>query len=111
MNISTKSYKFLPPNRIALKGYGSHDTVYIDCKLTYPNWGTVPEAYSIAVEQLAKLDTKIFLWNELKLYQNLESADGQIDLKIEEWSGAESERQELLDSWRNKAFPNMMQKK
>lgn len=106
-NISTKSFKFLPPNRIQLKGFGSHDTVYMILKLTYPSWGAVPESISIAAEQLAKLDVKIFLWNELKLYDKLESADGAIDLKIDDWANAENERQELLDNWRNKAFPNM----
>ena len=108
LNISTKSFKFLPPNRILLKGFGSNETVYLECKLTYPNWGAVPESISIAAEQLAKLDVKIYLWNELKLYNKLESADGSIDMQIDEWANAENERQELLDSWRNKAFPNFV---
>lgn len=105
-NISTKSFKFLPPNRIQLKGFGSHDTIYVVCKVTYPSWGAVPESISIAAEQLAKLDVKIALWNELKLYDKLESADGAIDMKIDEWAGAEKEREDLLDNWRNRAFPN-----
>lgn len=106
MNISTKSFEFLPPNRLKLKGFGSHDIVYLDCKVTYPSWGHVPESISIVSEQLAKLDVKIYLWGELKLYDKLESADGAIDLKIDDWANAESERQELLDNWRNKAFSN-----
>jgi len=105
-NISTKSFEFLPPNRIKLKGFGSHDIVYLDCKVTYPSWGHVPESVSIAAEQLAKLDVKTYLWGELKLYDKLESADGSIDMKIDDWANAESERQELLDNWRNKAFSN-----
>lgn len=107
-NISTKAFEFLPPNRIKLKGFGSHDTIYVECKITYPSWGAVPESISIAAEQLAKLDVKTYLWNELKLYDKLESADGAIDLKIDDWANAENERQELLDNWRNKAFPNMV---
>lgn len=106
MNISTKSFKFMPPNRIRLKGFGSHDIVYITCKVTYPSWAAVPESISTAVEQLAKLDVKILLWNELKLYNKLESADGSIDLQIDDWANAESERSDLLNDWRNKAFPN-----
>ena len=106
MNISTKSFKFLPPNRIKLKGFGSHDIVYVTCKVTYPSWAAVPESVSLAAEQLAKLDVKILLWNELKLYNKLESADGTIDLQIDDWANAENERTELLNSWRNQAFPN-----
>ena len=49
---------------------------------------------------------KILLWNELKLYNKLESADGSIDLQIDDWANAESERSDLLNDWRNKAFPN-----
>lgn len=105
-NISYKAFKFLPPNRIRLKGYGSSGTVYITCKCTYPSYAAVPESVSFAVEQLAKLDVKIFIWNELKLYDKLESADGMIDLKIDSWEGAEQERQSLIDEWRNRAFPN-----
>lgn len=105
-NISTKAFKFLPPNRIQLKGFGSHEKVHIIAKINYPSWGHVPESYSIAAEQLAKLDVKIFLWNTLKLYDKMESADGAIDLKIDDWANAENERQELLDGWRNKAFSN-----
>lgn len=105
-NISTKSFKFLLPNRIQLKGFGTHERVHIIAKINYPSWGHVPEPYSIASEQLAKLDVKIFLWNTLKLYDKMESADGQIDMRIDDWDNAKNERQELLDSLRNKAFSN-----
>ena len=40
------------------------------------------------------------------MYDKLSTADGEIDLKIDDWANAEEQRQELLDSWRNKAFPN-----
>lgn len=106
LNISTKSYKFLPPNRVKLRGYGGYDDVKVVVKVPYPNIGYVPYGLSVAFEQLAKLDVKCGLYPELKLYDKLQSADGEIDLKIDDWANAEQERQELLDSWRNKAFPN-----
>ena len=106
LNISTRSFRFMPPNRLKLRGFAGTEDVRITCKITYPNWGYVPEGISIAAEQLAKLDVKAVLYPELKMYDKLESADGAIDLKIDDWANAEEQRQELLDSWRNKAYPN-----
>lgn len=106
LNISTKSFKFLPPNRVKLRGYGGYEDVKIVAKVPYPNIGYVPQSLSIAFEQLAKLDIKCALYPELKMYDKLQSADGEIDLKIDDWANAEKEREELLDNWRNKAFPN-----
>ncbi len=106
LNISTKSFKFLPPNRLKLRGYGGYEDVKIVVKIPYPNIGYVPQSLSIAFEELAKLDIKCTLYPELKLYDKLQSADGEIDLKIDDWADAENQRQDLLDSWRNKAFPN-----
>ena len=106
LNISTKSFKFLPPNRLKLRGYSGTEEIKIVVKIPYPNFGYVPESLSIALEQLAKLDIKCVLYPELKMYDKLDTADGSIDLKIDDWANAEEQRQELLDSWRNKAFPN-----
>lgn len=106
LNISTKGFKFLPPNRVKLWGYGGYSDVKFVVKVPYPNIGYVPYGVSIAFEQLAKLDIKAGLYPELKMYDKLQSADGEIDLKIDDWADAEKERQELLDEWRNKAFPN-----
>ena len=109
-NISTKSFEFMPPNRIRLRGYNGVSDLRIRVKIPYPNFGYIPESYSIALEQLAKLDIKLLLYPELKHYENLESADGQISLKLDGWENAEKERDELLYEWRNKAFPQMTKK-
>lgn len=109
-NISTKSFKFMPPNRIKLRGYNGVTDLRIRVKIPYPNFGYVPESYGLNLEQLAKLDIKLLLYPELKHYENLESADGQINLKLDGWENAEKERDDLLYEWRNKAFPNTAKK-
>jgi hypothetical protein len=106
LNISTRNYKFLPPNRLKLKGYSGFEDLRIMVKIPYPNFGSVPESLSLAMERLGKLDVKTVLYPELKMYDKLETADGTIDLKIDGWENAETEREQLLDEWRNKAFPN-----
>lgn len=106
LNISTKSFQFLPPNRLKLRGYGGAEKVYITLKIPYPNFGAVPPSVGIELEKLAKLDIKCWLYPELRMYDKLETADGAIDLKIDDWADAQKERDDLLYDWRNKAFPN-----
>jgi hypothetical protein len=49
--------------------------------------------------QLAMLDTKMFLYNTMKLYDGMSSAFGNINLKIDEYQAADSERTGLLKEW------------
>lgn len=108
LNISNKAFEFMPPNRLKLKGYSGTGEVFVTCKVPYPNVGTVPMSVSIPLTTLAKLDIKCWLYPELKMYNQLETADGTIDLKIDDWADAPSERANLLDDWMNKAYPNMV---
>jgi hypothetical protein len=106
MNISTRGFEFMPPNRIKLIGYSGTEEVKITVKIPYPSFGAVPESLSIVMEKLAILDVKLVLYPELKQYENLDSYDGQIDLKISDWGDAESQRDQLIEDFRNKGFPN-----
>ena len=106
LNISTKHFKFLPPNRIALKGYNGASDLRIVVKVPYPNFGAVPQSLQLPMEELAKLDIKLLLYPELKMYDEMDTADSRINLKLDGWDNAERERMELLNDWRNKAFPN-----
>lgn len=106
INISTKNFKFMPPNRIFLKGYGSAQDLKIMVKIPYPNFGAVPESLSFNMEELAKLDIKILLYPELKMYDQFDTAESTINLKLDGWESAERDRNDLINEWRNKAFPN-----
>ena len=106
INISTKNFEFMPPNRVKLKGYGGSTNIKIMVKIPYPNFGAVPESLSLSMEQLAELDIKMLLYPELKMYQNFETAESTIDLKLDGWENAQQERLDLINDWRNKAFPN-----
>jgi hypothetical protein len=106
LNLSSKGFEFVSPNRVRLLGYRGYETVKMTVKIPYPNFGAVAQSFSIALEELAILDVKIVLYAELKHYQNLDTADGQIDLKIDDWADAYDKRLELLADWRNKAITN-----
>jgi hypothetical protein len=110
LNISTKSFEFMPPNRLKLRGYKGYEDIRIKVKIPYPNFGTVPIAIEEPLLELAKLDIKLLLYPELKMYDKLDTADGSIDLKLDGWENAEVERKDLIAEWRNKAFPNSTSK-
>jgi hypothetical protein len=44
---------------------------------------------------------KMFLYNTLKMYDNIPTAFGNINLKIDDLQSAEESRNTLLDKWRD----------
>ena len=44
---------------------------------------------------------QVYLYNTLKYYDQIPTAFGNINMKIEEYSGAKDARQELLNTWRD----------
>lgn len=61
---------------------------------------TIPETCRESFMDLATLDVQRTLYNNLKNMNNVGSAFKEIQLKIDEWSGAEASRKELVDKWR-----------
>jgi hypothetical protein len=51
--------------------------------------------------ELAILDVQRTLYNQLKNMNNVGGAFKEIQLKIDDWSGAEAARKELIDKWTN----------
>lgn len=60
---------------------------------------TISPSQRKSFTDLAMLDVKANLYPTLKNYSSIQSAYGQIDLKLENWENAESERKDLLDRW------------
>lgn len=50
--------------------------------------------------ELAVLDSKVYLYNTLKHYDNIETVLGTIQLHIDEWSGAEQDRLNKIQEWK-----------
>jgi len=94
------TFEFLEPNKIRLYGFPRFwVTMKVSCEHD-ENGESIPSTCYDSFMQLAKLDTRIFLWNNLKLYDGVASAYGTINLKVDEHQGAESERNALLEEWR-----------
>ena len=52
-------------------------------------------------EALASLDVQIFLYNELKYFDGLETVFANIDLKMSEWQSAQDKRESMVEKFEN----------
>lgn len=95
------TFEYLGFNKIKLYGYPK-------CKLSItvasehdPSGETIADSYYDSFMELATLDMKIFLYNNLKMYDQIPTAFGNINLKLDDYQGATAERDQLLEKWRD----------
>ena len=66
---------------------------------SHPSVESIPETARDSFLDLAKLDVKAKLYPTMKYYSSVNTAHGNIDLKLDNWAEAESQRAELLRQW------------
>lgn len=97
------TFEFLPPNRFRI--YNTiiyNNRVDMVLQLTHtPELYSIPETSRESFYELALLDVKMFVYNNLKYFNGMETAIGRLDLKIDQWESAEQDRKELLNEWSN----------
>lgn len=92
--------KWLGYNKIQL--FDFPDEIYIKfvVKCNHdPSGETIPDSCYESFMQLANLDVRRTLYAQLKNMTNVGSAFKEIQLKIDDWSGADAERKQLADQW------------
>lgn len=89
-----------------LRNYAFGGTVELECKIPWPNLVSVPPEFYSEFMYLAKLDCKIYLWNQLKYLENIVTPVGNMDLKVSDWENADRERDDYLKELRTKSFPD-----
>lgn len=95
------TFEYKGHNKIKLYGYPK---VFLTFKVACEhdeNGETIEQSCYDSFMQLAVLDVKMFLYNNLKLYDNIATAFGNITLKTEDYQPAEADRNALLEDWRN----------
>lgn len=96
------SSKWLGYNKIQLFDFPDKCYVRFSVKCEHdPNLETIPDTCYTSFIELATLDVQRTLYNNLKNMQNVGSAFKEIQLKIEDWSGAEAAQKELLKEWKS----------
>jgi hypothetical protein len=95
------TFEFVPPNRVEVfpKYHSAHQMLFV-VKCVHPqHLGTIPISLREQFFRLAELDVKISLYQIMKMYDQVNSAYGTIELKIEDLEQAEDQRRELLEIW------------
>lgn len=95
--------EFKHPNKLVVEGVNNTNILRrlpefsVDLFIVHPsNLATLSPTMMVEFEKLAILDIKIFLYNGLKHYNNLETVYANIDLLIDDWAGAEGDREQLI---------------
>ena len=97
------TFKFVKPNKLHLYNVATaYGVIDIEFAVEHAsNLSTIPITAWESFYELALLDVKRFLFNTLKHYTELQTAYGNINLRIDDWSNAESERKDLVERWRD----------
>lgn len=97
------TFKFEPPNKLHVFNLATmYGMIDIEVGVKHAdNLSTIAETSWESFLELATLDIKRFLYNNLKHYKELNTAFGTISLQIDDWSNAEGERRDLVEKWKD----------
>lgn len=96
----TPTSKWLGYNKIQLFNFPDQSNILFIAKCEHElNCETIEESCRESFMRLATLDVQRTLYSQLKNMNNVGSAFKEIQLKIEDWSGAEAARNELVNQW------------
>ena len=101
-----REHRLIGDRILWLRNYAFGGTVELECKIPWPNLVAVPPEFYSEFMYLAKLDCKIYLWNQLKYLENIVTPVGNMDLKVSDWENADRERDDYLKELRTKSFPD-----
>jgi len=104
-NYSYRRFRYISPNRVLLRGYGTQDLTAV-LKIKYPSFSAIADSVISQFLDLAEQDIKIFIYNKLKHYDQLPLPIGNIDLKLDNLSDGISKREEIIDRFNTKGYPN-----
>lgn len=95
------TFNFIAPNMIEIfSEYSMGNKYRLTVALSHAeNLSTIPSTSYTSFLKLATLDVKVYLYNTLIHYENLQTAYGQLSLNIDRFSSAEDDRRSLMEKW------------
>ena len=97
---SASTSRWLGYNKIQLFNFPDDTLIRFVVKCDHdPQCESIPISCRESFMELAVLDVEMTLYNHLKNMNNVGSAFKEIQLKIDEWSGAEGNRNTLIEKW------------
>lgn len=95
------TFKFEHPRKITLYNVISSAHFTFQIALSHDkNFTTITPTMEESFFELANLDIQNMLYKTMKHYTDISSAYGNINLKLEEWQNAKSEREQLVNQWK-----------
>lgn len=104
---SEPTWEYLGENKIQLYGFPKVVVTFKVAAEHDESGETIESTCYDSFMSLASLDLKMFLYNTLRHYDGIPSAFGNINLKIDDYNNAESDREALLNEWRDKFHLDM----
>lgn len=94
------TFEYTHPRKLKIFNQYSESNIVVDLGFQHDvSLASIPDTCRTSFMELALLDVKENLYPIFKSYSNLSTAYGNIDLKIDNWESAESERRELIQKW------------
>ena len=94
------TFEYIHPRKLRIFNQYSESKLVLDVGFQHDvSLASIPETCRTSFMELALLDVKENLYPIFKNYANLTTAYGTIDLKIDNWESAESERKDLIQRW------------
>jgi hypothetical protein len=100
MMIPKITFKFEPPRALYIYNAYSSSKMIIDLGFEHDkSLATIPDTCREEFLKLATLDVKENLYPTLKQYTELNTAIGNINLKLDDWQNADDQRRDLIEKW------------
>lgn len=95
-----RTFNFVSPNIMELYNFDRLTTrIRVIFHLQHAdNFSTIPASRTNSFYELAVIDTKIFLYQLMKHYRNMQTPVGNIDIQIDDWADAMSERKDWMQN-------------
>jgi hypothetical protein len=98
--INSVTFKYIHPRRLYV--YDAVVSACLTATLAFEHdrsFQSIPPTAEESFYNLAVLDVKAGLYPTIKHYDGLETSFGRIELKLDDWQSAASDRKELINNW------------
>lgn len=96
------TFKYEHPRKVTLWNvFSSSNVVFELAFMQDKSLASITPTQEESFFQLALLDVKDMLYQTLKHYSDIQSAYGNINLKLDDWQSAAADRKALIDEWDN----------
>ena len=96
------TFRFEPPRTVTLWNVFSSNHVVFELAFEHEqNLGSISPTTEESFYNLAILDVKDAFYQTMKHYNEIQVANGSVNMRLDEWSNAAEQRKALLDDWDN----------